>query len=246
MNNEHPIVWDDDKVARIWDYYERIQAVNDLYFAKVYGAYVLRRAALPSRKPLRVLDFGCGTGGLWDQMKRAKVRWRYTGLDFSEKSVSRLVQRSSADAGFEGALHVKGLPSSLVDASFDAIFLLEVVEHLTDDRLQATATEVIRLLKPGGKLVVSAPNAEDLAQESKFCPECGAVFHQWQHVRSWTPASLRSIFCELGLQHEVTWIGHWDDHWLGGWIFNRAANFWRGRRPDPHMLVTFVKPAAGA
>jgi SAM-dependent methyltransferase len=42
------------------------------------------------------------------------------------------------------------------DATFDAILLNEVIEHVTNDR--DTVREALRVVKPGGKIVIFAPN----------------------------------------------------------------------------------------
>jgi SAM-dependent methyltransferase len=237
--SEHPIEWDDAKVSRLWDYYSRNRPFRDEYFAKIYGGFALRRAGLSRTAKLRVLDFGCGPGHIWDHIRRRGVPWRYTGLDFSADSVAALQRRAAGETGFEGAVVASGLPCSLPSGHFDAVLLFEVVEHLTDDRLEGTIQEIRRLLKPGGLLVVTTPNAEDMALDTRFCPECGAVFHQWQHVRTWTPEGLSSRLSQRGLIHERTWVGHWDDHHVPGWLFNRAAKVWLHRRIDIHMLAVF-------
>jgi len=36
--SEHPIVWDDEKVRRLWDYYSRTPPYRDMYFARLFGA----------------------------------------------------------------------------------------------------------------------------------------------------------------------------------------------------------------
>ena len=240
---EHKILWTDDKISRLWNYYSRSRIASDLYFSKVYGGFVLQRSQLPASASLRVLDFGCGPGHIWDHIQRFGKKWRYTGLDFSADSVMALQTRGASKPGFEGAVHAANLPSHLQSASFDAVLLLEVIEHLTDDQLHSTIAEIKRLLRPGGRLVVSTPHAEDLERETQYCPECGAVFHRWQHMRSWTEDSLQSVMAKHDLVHERTWIGHWGDHWWYGWLFNRAARYWLRRRIDPHMLATFSRPA---
>ena len=242
-DREHPIVWNDENVRRLWDYYSQSPAFRDLYFSKIYGQFVLRRAGLPLDEPLRLLDFGCGPGYMLDHVRQRASKWQYTGLDFSASSVESLNARGASLPGFQGAVHATNLPCQLPSASFDAVLLLEVVEHLADDRLHSTIDEARRLLKPDGVLVVSTPHAEDLNQETLLCPDCGALFHNWQHVRSWTDQSLRSAMAQHGLVHGRTWIGNWADHWWYGWVFNRAARYWLKRRIDTHMLATFLNPS---
>jgi len=241
---EHPIDWDDAKIARLWDYYSRRSDIRDQYFAKIYGGYVLRRSGLPRRAPLQVLDFGCGPGFLFDHIRESRLPWRYSGLEFSEASATALQERAHRVPGFERAIHATGLPCELPSGRFDVAFLLEVVEHLGDTQLDPTIEEIGRLLRPGGLLVISTPNSENMAIDTRFCPECGAEFHQWQHVRTWTPETLDALMRRHRFAHQRTWVGHWDDHNVPGWLFNRAARFWLKKRVDLHMLAVYQAPAA--
>jgi len=192
----HDIAWTPEQVARLWDYYAAHRL--DAYFARHYGDAVLRASGLDLSRPLDVVDFGCGPGFMWDHVREATA-WRYTGLDFSPNSIAALGARAAGHPRYAGAYGVDSLPSPLAEGAYDAVLLLEVVEHLNDEHLDATLREVFRLLKPGGIALVSTPNDEDLADCRKLCPECGALFHEWQHVRSWNEASLGSELARHGL-----------------------------------------------
>ena len=197
---EHRIDWNDVTVSRLWNYYSRTAPQSGLYFSKLFGDDILRATRLPLGDALRVLDFGSGPGFLWDHLQRMGSRWTYTGLDFSSDSVDALRRKAEGHACFGSALAVTGLPAELPASQFDAALMIEVVEHLDDARLGASLDEVSRLLKPGGALVITTPNEEDLAQSTKFCPDCGAIFHEWQHVRSWSVRGLANSVCPHGFQ----------------------------------------------
>jgi 2-polyprenyl-3-methyl-5-hydroxy-6-metoxy-1,4-benzoquinol methylase len=149
---------------------------------------------------LSVLDFGCGPGYIWDHLQSLGARWKYTGIDFSADAVSQLERKAITSARFVGAHHITRLPTFLPPGSFDAILLFEVLEHLSDTYLEETVEEVGRLLKDGGVLVVSTPNEERLSDAEKYCPECGAIFHEWQHVRSWSLSMLSKYIEEFGFR----------------------------------------------
>ena len=109
--------------------------------------------------------------------------------------------RLATAPGFEGISTIDDLLSR--EDAFDAVFLLEVVEHLDDHWLGKTLDRAHRLLKPGGVLIVTTPNDERLSDGTVYCPVSNVVFHRWQHMRSWTSAGLESALRSHGF-HDVT------------------------------------------
>ena len=197
--NEHEIVWSDEHVSRLWNYYSRIPASSDIYFSHRFGKKILIRSNLPLSEEIDILDFGCGPGFMWDHIQALGAKWNYTGIDFSLNSVKSIRDRASHIKSFRGAHHVERLPSNLPNASVDVILLIEVIEHLSDTYLNEALTDIFRLLKKGGIVVITTPNNENLSLSKKFCPECGSIFHEWQHVRSWNIHSLTSYISSHGL-----------------------------------------------
>jgi SAM-dependent methyltransferase len=242
MNREHPIVWNDETVARLWDYYARTPPYAGNYFSNVHGREILRKCRLPLYEPKTILDIGCGPGFIWEHINRLKATWSYAGVDFSKQSISQLVQKAAGHPQFTGAFHITGLQIPFPDSTFDVAFLVEVVEHLNDDQLPSTISEAKRLLKSGGALVVTTPNEEDLSSSAKYCPECGAIFHEWQHVRSWSRTTLRSYMEGYGFR-EKFYVSL--DFSESGkplvWIARRLKRLITGTRKLPHMIAVFEK-----
>jgi SAM-dependent methyltransferase len=235
---EHEIEWTDEQVSRLWDYYSRACPVP--YFSELYGGEILKQSGLPLDAALRVLDFGCGPGFLWDHLQRRGSNWAYTGVDFSADSVAKLRLKAEGNPRFAGAHEIETLPTPLADAQFDVVMILEVVEHLRDDYLDGTLREAARLLKKGGCLVVSTPNDEDLSQAIKFCPECGARFHEWQHVRSWTSDSLIRCLAGYGFEPRRIRKLNFGARGILRYAYHRLRRAVRSE-PEPHMLVVFQK-----
>lgn len=199
----HDVRWTRAKSARFWDYQSSRPETRALYFSRLVGD-TLVKLVLASGVALkgRVLDFGSGPGFLLECLLRAGVECE--GADFSASSVRDLQERLRDDSGFRGAHHLEKLPSGLPSGGFDAVFFVETIEHLLDGDLEATISELHRLLKPGGTLIVTTPNDEDLGRSQAVCPDCGGRFHVMQHVRRWNEQSLTTYLAARGFRHRLT------------------------------------------
>lgn len=109
------------------------------------------RRHLPGMSAARVLDAGCGTGGLLSLLHGTFPGWSLDGIDISETAVRYANQRSSAQIR-QGS--VTALPYA--DASFDAIVSTDVMYHRLVDP-HAMLSECCRVLKPGGLLLLNLP-----------------------------------------------------------------------------------------
>jgi GT2 family glycosyltransferase/SAM-dependent methyltransferase len=82
------------------------------------------------------------------------------------------------------------------DASFDAVTLFDVLEHVPDD--EQAAQEVLRVLRPGGFVMISSPNLgwrlPYYRIMSPLCPTDEAVMAEWGHVRrGYARSDLRAL-----------------------------------------------------
>ena len=103
----------------------------------------------------RVLDVGCGTGTLAIAAARAAPEVAVTGLDADPAILAR-ARRKAARAGVEVRLD-EGWSNVLPypDASFDLVLSTLFFHHLPDDAKRETAAEVVRVLRPGGRVAVA-------------------------------------------------------------------------------------------
>lgn len=191
---EHKIEWDDEKVGRLWNYYSKTPPYKGNYFSEGNGGHVVK-LFLESNKidnPV-IVDFGGGKGFMFEHCKANMGKFTYTNTDFSKDSAISAKERLKGYAEFKESLHIESLPIGLEDNSADIVFLIEVLEHLNDEYLETTLNEINRLLKPGGKLVITVPNNEELPLSNNFCPDCGSIYHKWQHVRSLNKDNIKSV-----------------------------------------------------
>lgn len=95
-----------------------------------------------------LLDIGCATGNIL-VLARAHG-WNAVGLEISDWSAEQ-----ARSKGF--TVHSVTLEQSgIVDDSFDVITMFDVLEHVPDP--VGTLREVLRVLKPGGQLILQTPN----------------------------------------------------------------------------------------
>jgi ubiquinone/menaquinone biosynthesis C-methylase UbiE len=113
---------------------------------------VLAHAAIASGD--QVLDVGCGTGTLAVAAARAAPGVRVTGLDADASILARARKKATAaglEIGFDAGRST-ALPYA--DESFDVVLSTLFFHHVPDDAKRETATELVRVLRPGGRVVV--------------------------------------------------------------------------------------------
>jgi SAM-dependent methyltransferase len=109
---------------------------------------LLDRLLPPSRngRPRRILDVGCGTGTMLLHLARyGSVQ----GVDADEEAVRFCRQR-----GIEYVQRAE-VPLPFEPEAFDLVTLLDVLEHVDDDR--GMLRELNRVLRPGGMLLLTVP-----------------------------------------------------------------------------------------
>lgn len=101
----------------------------------------------------KILDAGCGDGRFLGVLRERGFINLY-GTDYSERAVSfaRLLLP-------EAAMSVADLTAlSYEDNFFDAIFMIETLEHIIPESIPVIISNFKRVLKPGGKLIITVPS----------------------------------------------------------------------------------------
>ncbi|HKO70751.1 MAG TPA: methyltransferase domain-containing protein [Bradyrhizobium sp.] len=189
----HDVIWSPDRIQRFWDFIGSSSDREDTYFSKLHGRSLIDFVS--ARIPIgRAFDMGCGRGDLIGYLLE---KYEASGADQSPTSVAEVNRKFGGHRRFRGAFVGT---EQVADSTADTLFIVEVVEHLDDQSLASVLSEARRLLKPGGNLVLTTPNDENLEASKIMCPECACIFHSWQHVRSWTKASLVDYLREFGFE----------------------------------------------
>lgn len=122
-----------------------------------------------------VLDLGCSHGTVSLQLKRKGGRWFHADLDMDNLITSRPVL---GEALFQSG----GAPLPFRDSSFDLLLLLDFLEHVEDDA--AVLKEAARVLKTGGRIVISTPHHGNGQILNRIKPKLGLVPAIFGHKRA--------------------------------------------------------------
>lgn len=102
---------------------------------------------IPAREDLKIMDVGCGYGGMLDGLSE---RGYVLGMEVDMGSA-----RFCRERGFKGVCLGSGYRLPLLQDSVDVITLFDTIEHIDND--EKVLGECVRALKPGGFIMVSVP-----------------------------------------------------------------------------------------
>lgn len=135
------------------DEYLKLAEVEDrMWYFRSLHEHVRRELAHATGAGARVLDAGCGTGGLILRLRERHPDWHYAGIDFMPIAGELARQRCGPQVDVRVA-SVTELP--FADASFDAVVSADVVCQVENP--EVAAKEFFRVLRPGGTVVLNCP-----------------------------------------------------------------------------------------
>ncbi len=145
------------------------------------------RALGLDREGLRVLDVGGGTGVYRDVFSRSSG---VVGLDYSFSSLSAYGKKYPRSL----LVNADALSLPFRMSSVDVVILFGLIHHIYK-RITELFSEVVRVLKPGGLLVVDEPNGYNLLWHVFLMTETGQRIDGGL-TRPVLPASMRKLMRE--------------------------------------------------
>src|SRR5580700_12167018 len=141
------------------------------------------KRALGTRS-VSIMEVGCSAGHLLVDMRRNLPNATLTGGDYTLGTLLKLGEKMPGIPLVRFNLAASPLPSD----SYDAMVLLNVLEHIEDDA--AATRHVARMLKPGGVAVIEVPAGPELFDDYD---------RQLQHFRRYTLRGICGVVEQSGL-----------------------------------------------
>ncbi|NEP06470.1 MAG: methyltransferase domain-containing protein [Okeania sp. SIO2G4] len=170
-----------------------------------------------------VLDVGCGIGGS-TRILAKDYGFDVTGITISPKQVQRAQELTleGVDAKFKVD---DALGLSFPDNSFDVVWSIEAGPHMPDKAKYAQ--EMMRVLKPGGILVVADWNQRDDRQKPlNFWekPVMKQLLEQWSHPAFSSIEGFSELIAETGLVEGEVVTADWTQETIPSWF----DSIWQG------------------
>ncbi|MEK8178987.1 class I SAM-dependent methyltransferase [Flavobacterium buctense] len=129
----------------------------------------------------KILDIGAGTGDFLVVAKNDG--WQTTGVEPSEKAKGIALNK--------GVTFAESL-SALESNSFDVITMWHVLEHVPN--LDEYLTELKRLIKPSGTIVIAVPNFKSF--DANFYGRHWAAYDVPRHIWHFSKTAIEKLFAE--------------------------------------------------
>jgi 2-polyprenyl-3-methyl-5-hydroxy-6-metoxy-1,4-benzoquinol methylase len=136
----------------------------------------------------KLLDVGCGSGERLEKMRH--LGWTVSGIDFDAEAV-RIARGRGLDVSC-GTIPGTWFPTE----TFDAVTMNHVIEHVPDPI--ELLKECHRILKPGGKVVLTTPNSAGWGH--RLFRKYWRGLEPPRHLHLFSPASIEQILRRAGFE----------------------------------------------
>ncbi len=154
-----------------------------------------------------ILDIGCGGGQIAISLALKNPGWDVTGIDIAKEQIERASERGKFLGHRFAALKGSALDIPFSDSNFDFVLSIASIKHWTDKLLGIK--EAIRVLKPGGSLVIIEADRACLLEDARsfvslmrlpkfYHPIALAIFRTWVAGQSITIPEIESYVKLIG------------------------------------------------
>jgi SAM-dependent methyltransferase len=156
-------------------------------------AYVAER--LPETG--RIIDIGCGPGTFIGSLNEGHRQ--FIGFDTAAGQIAYANETYGTAA--KTFLQVPAPPYPIDSGSVDMVTAIELIEHLDHDRIQVVLDEAHRMLRPGGRLLLTTPNYGSLWPVLEWAVgKLSKVSYEEQHITRFTRKTLQAMLAKTPFQ----------------------------------------------
>jgi MPBQ/MSBQ methyltransferase len=173
-----------------------------------------------SSRGVKVLDVGCGFGGTSRYLAKSLGRQAHvTGITLSPKQVERGTQLA-AEQGLADQTQftvMNALAMDFDDNTFDIVWACESGEHMPDK--QAYISEMMRVLKPGGKFVMACWSQRDdsvVPFDQRDLRDLNYLYEEWTHPFFISVPAWAKLMEDTGVVVPVK-TANWVDETIASW-----------------------------
>jgi len=204
------------------------QAKYDMTTQLFEWAHRAHNRVLPVREEnCTLVDMGCGFGGSTRHLMKEYDIHNATGITLSNAQVMRARELTPA----ADPIRFKRIDATQTDfknSSFDIVWSLEMEPHVLDK--QRMVDEMLRVLKPGGLLVLGCWNVRDTSTKPLGPEEADLVrflLEEWAHPNFFTIKEYTAAF-QRHPDVESIQVDDWNRYTYPSW----SESIWEGfRRP---------------
>jgi len=146
----------------------------------------------------KVLDVGFSDGYLLQVL--AKNNYNLFGIDISVKNIAITAKELGAKGISVKLVQSESKKMPFVDDFFDLVFLGDILEHLDNNDLALTLQEVYRVLRSGGRIIITTPYRQNIKESLVLCPKCSHLFEPNGHMQSFDEKNLAGFLCQVGFK----------------------------------------------
>ncbi|GAB5034790.1 Hypothetical protein NocV09_02100950 [Nannochloropsis oceanica] len=222
-----------DFIGAKYDFIDRMMA-----FAKLDGQQF---------KPAKVLDVGCGIGGTTRYIaKKLGTGSQVSGITLSSEQVRR-ANELAQEQDIENAEFqvMDALKMTYPDNSFDLVWACESGEHMPDKK--AYVEEMVRVLKPGGTLVIACwcqRDAKEVPLSKSEQSRVDFMCTEWSHPYFISIKDFEGLAAGTGVMENVRsedWAKFTIPSWRHSvWVGVFDPFFWMLR---PHLWIKILRDA---
>lgn len=188
----YDLLTEDDKKQPMDVQVRKAQALHEETFVKL----IQDKMSTQNQPQLRVVDFGCGYGGLLRRLVKNDMVWSGVGCDIAGKMCAQ-ARRLNAEQRMDKTLTIleeSYLDVSVPNESADLVISMDALLHVGPDRQRRAVKEAARILRPGGWMIFT----DIMQQEEVDAKEMEPIYNRIHLSKMGTVSNYQSAMQEAG------------------------------------------------